>query len=61
MPFLKAFMRFFSIFAPQNDSMIEKIAIKNFKSIREMDLLLRPINILIGGNGGYRWPISLFL
>ncbi len=31
--------------------MVENIAIKNFKSIREMNLRLLPINILIGGNG----------
>ncbi len=31
--------------------MIEHISIKNFKSIREVDLDLKPINILIGPNG----------
>ena len=31
--------------------MIERIIIKNFKSIRELDLELKPINILIGANG----------
>lgn len=31
--------------------MIEKIQIQNYKSIRELDLNLRPINILIGANG----------
>jgi len=31
--------------------MINKIQIANFKSIREMSLELRPINILIGANG----------
>ncbi len=31
--------------------MINRIEIENFKSIREMDLQLNPINILIGANG----------
>jgi predicted ATPase len=31
--------------------MINRIEIENFKSIREMNLELRPINILIGANG----------
>ncbi len=31
--------------------MIERIQIKGFKSIRELDLSLRPLNILIGPNG----------
>ncbi|WP_297976247.1 AAA family ATPase, partial [uncultured Capnocytophaga sp.] len=31
--------------------MISSIHIEGFKSIREMTLLLRPINILIGANG----------
>ncbi len=31
--------------------MIERIIIENYKSIREMDLELMPINILIGANG----------
>lgn len=31
--------------------MIERIVIENFKSIRELDLELKPINILIGANG----------
>lgn len=31
--------------------MIERIIIENFKSIRELDLELKPINILIGANG----------
>jgi predicted ATPase len=31
--------------------MIERIKIENFKSIRELDLKLKPINILIGANG----------
>ncbi|MDX2278147.1 MAG: AAA family ATPase [Saprospiraceae bacterium] len=31
--------------------MIERIIIENFKSIRKLDLALRPINILIGANG----------
>lgn len=31
--------------------MIEKIKIHNYKSIRELDLDLKPINILIGSNG----------
>lgn len=31
--------------------MIERIQIKGFKSIRELDLILRPLNILIGPNG----------
>jgi predicted ATPase len=31
--------------------MLSKIKIKGFKSIRELDLELRPINILIGANG----------
>jgi predicted ATPase len=31
--------------------MIERIKIENFKSIRELDLELKPINILIGANG----------
>jgi predicted ATPase len=31
--------------------MIEKIEIRNFKSIKELDLLLQPMNILIGANG----------
>ncbi|MCB0376589.1 MAG: AAA family ATPase, partial [Sinomicrobium sp.] len=31
--------------------MIENIEIRNYKSIRELNLLLRPINILIGANG----------
>jgi predicted ATPase len=31
--------------------MIEKIEIQNYKSIRELDLDLKPINILIGSNG----------
>ncbi len=31
--------------------MINRIQIENFKSIREIDLELRPINILIGANG----------
>lgn len=32
-------------------SAIEKLTIKNFKSIREQTLLLGPLNIFIGGNG----------
>lgn len=31
--------------------MIERIIIENYKSIREMDIRLGPINVLIGGNG----------
>ncbi len=31
--------------------MIERIVIENFKSIRKLDLELKPINILIGANG----------
>lgn len=31
--------------------MINRIKIENFKSIRKMDLELRPINVLIGANG----------
>jgi predicted ATPase len=31
--------------------MINRIEIENFKSIREMDMELKPINILIGANG----------
>ena len=31
--------------------MIERIIIENYKSIRQLDLKLTPINILIGGNG----------
>ena len=31
--------------------MIERIIIENFKSIRQLDLELKPINILIGANG----------
>lgn len=31
--------------------MIDRIQIKGYKSIREMDLELRPLNILIGANG----------
>jgi len=31
--------------------MIERIIIENYKSIRKVDLYLRPINILIGANG----------
>ncbi len=30
---------------------LDRIRIKGFKSIREMDLELRPLNILIGANG----------
>ncbi|MDP5169141.1 MAG: AAA family ATPase [Bacteroidia bacterium] len=31
--------------------MIDRIVIKGFKSIRELDLELRPVNVLIGANG----------
>ena len=31
--------------------MINKITIKNFKSIRELDIELNKINLLIGANG----------
>ena len=31
--------------------MLERIEIKGYKSIRELDLELRPINLLIGANG----------
>ena len=31
--------------------MIERIIIENFKSIRQLDLELKPINILVGANG----------
>jgi len=31
--------------------MIERIYIEGYKSIKEMDLKLKPINILIGANG----------
>lgn len=31
--------------------MIESITIKNYKSIKDLTLLLRPINVLIGANG----------
>jgi predicted ATPase len=31
--------------------MINQISIKNFKSIRKLDLALSPINLLIGANG----------
>ena len=31
--------------------MIERIIIENFKSIRKLDLELKPINMLIGANG----------
>ena len=31
--------------------MIEHIEIRNFKSIKELDLNLKPINVLIGANG----------
>jgi predicted ATPase len=30
---------------------LKRIQVKGFKSIREMDLELRPLNILIGANG----------
>ena len=33
------------------ETMIERIVIENFKSIRHLDLELKPINILIGANG----------
>lgn len=40
---------------------LERVAIKGFKSIREMDLKLKPINIVIGANGsGKSNFISLF-
>lgn len=31
--------------------MLKRVVIKGYKSIREMDLALRPINVLIGANG----------
>ena len=31
--------------------MLDKIRIKGYKSIRELELKLKPINILIGSNG----------
>jgi len=31
--------------------MVERLIIKNYKSIRELDLWLRPLNVLIGANG----------
>ena len=30
---------------------LDRIAVKGFKSIREMELDLRPLNVLIGANG----------
>lgn len=42
-------------------SSLDKIEVKGFKSIREMDLELRPLNILIGANGAGKTNfISLF-
>ncbi len=48
--------------------MIERIIIENFKSIRKLDLELKPMNILIGANGAgksnflsfFKLPNSLF-
>jgi predicted ATPase len=40
---------------------LERVAIKGFKSIKEMDLEMKPINIVIGANGsGKSNFISLF-
>jgi predicted ATPase len=41
--------------------MIERIHIQNFKSIRELDLELKPINILIGANGAGKSNFISFL
>ena len=32
-------------------SMLKRVKIRGFRSIREMDLELRPLNVLIGANG----------
>lgn len=34
---------------------LEKLTIKNFKSIREQTLAQRPLNVFIGGNGSASW------
>ncbi|HEX8247866.1 MAG TPA: AAA family ATPase, partial [Pyrinomonadaceae bacterium] len=41
--------------------MIERIIIENFKSIRKLDLELKPINILIGANGAGKSNFISFL
>ena len=41
--------------------MIERIIIENFKSIRKLDLELKPINILIGANGAGKSNFVSFL
>ncbi len=41
--------------------MLERVILKGFKSIREAEIALRPINVLIGANGaGKSNFISLF-
>jgi predicted ATPase len=41
--------------------MIELIKIRNYKSIRELDLLLKPINVLVGANGAGKSNFISFL
>jgi predicted ATPase len=41
--------------------MIERIIIENFKSIRKLDLELKPINILVGANGAGKSNFISFL
>jgi predicted ATPase len=37
---------------------LDKLTIKNFKSIREQTLALGPLNVFIGGNGSASWKHS---
>ncbi len=39
-------------------SSLKRVEIKGFRSIKEMTLDLRPLNVLIGANGaGKSWPV----
>ena len=35
---------------------LQRLKVTNFKSIREQELLLRPLNVFIGGNGSLSTP-----
>ncbi|MCW6038408.1 AAA family ATPase [Spirulina subsalsa FACHB-351] len=40
---------------------LQELTLNGFKSIKEMDLQLQPLNILIGANGAGKSNLSLLL
>jgi len=51
MKLLAFFCNFCLLFNRNLMRAIERVAIKGYKSIRELDIVLRPLNVLIGANG----------